>query len=284
MRRFVLTALLILAASSTSWADPTVTLALEAVKDGQTVGKNMPIHWTITATVSTGDNEGLALIAIDLVQDAGNASFFDLPPADEVPTGMTNFSRPAGISNPGEGAPTGYIGVQRGTAGQMNLVQIGGGQNTFGEALPPGTGVGESANIVGAVGQGGSPQVIASGTFSAPQTPGIHTFRLENALANVLTVINPLPDFSPVQSVTVTFAPQSITFTVWDYGIGDLNCDGAVNGFDIDAFVAVLGATPPGYLEYYAIYPDCDHMLADLNGDGAVNGFDIDAFVALLGG
>ncbi|MBU0639154.1 MAG: hypothetical protein KKB50_09845 [Planctomycetes bacterium] len=64
---------------------------------------------------------------------------------------------------------------------------------------------------------------------------------------------------------------------------GDLNCDGAVNGFDIDVFVLVLGSTPP-YDDYYGVYPDCDHTLADCNGDGQVNGFDIDAFTALLGG
>ncbi|MBU0640367.1 MAG: hypothetical protein KKB50_16000 [Planctomycetes bacterium] len=68
------------------------------------------------------------------------------------------------------------------------------------------------------------------------------------------------------------------------YALGDLNCDGMVNGFDIDAFVLALNATPPDYPEYYAVYPDCDHMLADINQDGLVNGFDIDAFVALLGG
>ncbi|MBU0638438.1 MAG: hypothetical protein KKB50_06195 [Planctomycetes bacterium] len=63
---------------------------------------------------------------------------------------------------------------------------------------------------------------------------------------------------------------------------GDVNCDGAINGFDIDAFVLVLGATPPGFQEYYDVYPLCDHMRADCNGDGEVNGFDIDSFVLLL--
>ncbi|MBU0640688.1 MAG: immune inhibitor A [Planctomycetes bacterium] len=66
--------------------------------------------------------------------------------------------------------------------------------------------------------------------------------------------------------------------------LGDLNCDGAVNGFDIDAFVLLLNATPPNYPEYYAAYPDCDHLLGDMNDDGLINGFDIDGFVALLGG
>ncbi|MBU0639778.1 MAG: thrombospondin type 3 repeat-containing protein [Planctomycetes bacterium] len=64
--------------------------------------------------------------------------------------------------------------------------------------------------------------------------------------------------------------------------MGDLNCDGVLNGFDIDAFVLALQATPPSYPEYYAQYPDCDIYLADINGDGQVNGFDIDPFVDLL--
>jgi hypothetical protein len=61
---------------------------------------------------------------------------------------------------------------------------------------------------------------------------------------------------------------------------GDLNCDGAVNAFDIDPFVLAL--TSPD--AYAAAFPACDYMLADVNGDGAVNAFDIDPFVNLLTG
>jgi hypothetical protein len=59
---------------------------------------------------------------------------------------------------------------------------------------------------------------------------------------------------------------------------GDLNCDGAVNGYDIDPFVLAL--TDP--TAYGTAFPGCDYMLADINGDGAVNGYDIDPFVSLL--
>ena len=62
--------------------------------------------------------------------------------------------------------------------------------------------------------------------------------------------------------------------------IGDMNCDGMVNFFDIDGFV--LAVTDPS--AYEATYPDCDIMLADCNGDGEVNFFDIDAFVELIVG
>ncbi|NLG44477.1 MAG: hypothetical protein GX547_14640, partial [Phycisphaerae bacterium] len=67
------------------------------------------------------------------------------------------------------------------------------------------------------------------------------------------------------------------------YGLGDLNCDNAVNVFDIDPFVLAL-TSGAGFEAYYAVYPDCDAMLADANGDGAVNVFDIDPFVELLVG
>ncbi len=64
------------------------------------------------------------------------------------------------------------------------------------------------------------------------------------------------------------------------FDLGDMNCDGSVDFFDIDGFV--LAVTDPA--AYEAAYPDCDLMLADVNGDGEVNFFDIDAFVALIVG
>jgi hypothetical protein len=61
---------------------------------------------------------------------------------------------------------------------------------------------------------------------------------------------------------------------------GDMNCDGAVNTFDIDPFVLAL-TNPSGYA---VAHPDCGILSADVNGDGAVNAFDIDPFVLLLTG
>jgi hypothetical protein len=61
---------------------------------------------------------------------------------------------------------------------------------------------------------------------------------------------------------------------------GDLNCDGAVNAFDIDPFVLAL-TDPTGYA---AAFPGCIILNADCNGDGLVNAFDIDPFVLILTG
>lgn len=62
--------------------------------------------------------------------------------------------------------------------------------------------------------------------------------------------------------------------------VGDMNCDGEVNNFDIDAFVLAL--TDPA--AYAIAYPDCDPMNGDVNGDGRLDNFDIDPFVDLLTG
>jgi hypothetical protein len=62
--------------------------------------------------------------------------------------------------------------------------------------------------------------------------------------------------------------------------LGDLNCDGALNAFDIDPFVLAL-SDPAGYA---TVYPDCNPNLADCNSDGTVDAFDIDAFVDVLTG
>jgi len=66
--------------------------------------------------------------------------------------------------------------------------------------------------------------------------------------------------------------------------LGDLNCDGTVDNFDIDAFVLALVSAPqePPFDGYDAAYPECDHMLADCNEDGTVDNFDIDTFAALV--
>ena len=61
--------------------------------------------------------------------------------------------------------------------------------------------------------------------------------------------------------------------------LGDLNCDGALNGADIDPFFLALG-DPAGY---GTAFPECTSALADMNCDGHVDGADIDAFFLCLG-
>ena len=68
---------------------------------------------------------------------------------------------------------------------------------------------------------------------------------------------------------------------VWQTSIGvmgDLNCDGVADVFDVDAFVsAILDAE-----RYASEYPTCHRLLADCDYDGAADVFDIDSFVDLI--
>ncbi len=251
----------------------TVTFTLTSPQSGHSVAPGAVISWTIQLSDSTGDNLGLALFATDLFQDPNNPAKLDIPPgtAASIPSIMNGFNRPGGITNPGEGgALSGYIGVQRGTAGQKNLIQIGGGQNTFGQAGSGG--IGTDPNVDGGIGQSGA-QTVLSGSFPAPNVSGAYTFRLQNAVANVLTQIHAPPAFSSVAQAAVNLTNASFTFTVTPPGVcrGDCNCDGQINFADIDPFVAVLaGGTP------------CSFENCDVNGDGNINFNDIDPFVALL--
>jgi len=270
----------VLATALVASATPTATLTLESTKNGLTVQPSATIDWTIKVLVSSGDNNGLALVSTDFTQDANNPALFILPPAAGVPAGMTNFARPAGIANPDEGGLAGYRGVQRPFTGTTkNLIQIGGGQNTFGAALPSGTGIGESATVVTGVGQG-TAQTVATGSFAAPAPAGTYTFRLANGLANVLDLNSP-PGFSKAVAATVTL-PAALTFTVQlgpTICHGDMNCDGRVTFADIDPFVAALS----GESAWNVSHPNCPWLNADCNGNGTVNFADIDPFVAVIG-
>lgn len=76
------------------------------------------------------------------------------------------------------------------------------------------------------------------------------------------------------ESTNVSLRPK-VTITYTAYARGDLNCDGFVNNFDIDAFVlAILDPTA-----YDVTYPMCTIITGDIDDSGATNNFDIDAFV-----
>ena len=59
---------------------------------------------------------------------------------------------------------------------------------------------------------------------------------------------------------------------------GDVNCDGQINGKDIQAFVVAV--TTPG--AYAAAYPGCNILNADTNSNTTADAGDIPSFLALL--
>jgi hypothetical protein len=259
-------------------ASGTATFNISSPSNGATVGPGTSIEWTITVSVSPGDNLGPALGAVDLAADAANPAFFDLP-AGETPLDMTDFDRPDGISNPGPGGVgSAYAGTPMGTTGSKNLVQIGGAQNTFGV---PGNGIGLDYDVRGGVGQSG-PQILATGSFPAPATPGLYALNLASPLANTLDAIATPPDFSPVSGAAALIGAGQITFTVQAICIGDLNCSGVVGFDDINPFVTYMSNMPA----WQAQFPGCNPLNGDINCDGTYGqgSFgDINPFVALMG-
>lgn len=250
---------LTLASLAAAASAQTVTVMLSSPQNGQNVSAGATINWTIGFTASGGDNEGLALLVADLVQDEGNPATLDIPPAGSVPGAMANFARPAGITN-----PAGYSGTQVGAAGARNLLQIGGGQNTFGVAPPSGSGLGQSVNVVSGVGQSGA-VTLASGSFTAPGTPGEYTFRLANVRANTLVDRNNAPAFSPVSDALVDATAGTITFSVGGSScVGDLDGDNDVDLSDLAVMLANYGTTSGAGPEDGDTDSDGDVDLTDL--------------------
>ena len=133
---------------------------------------------------------------------------------------------------------------------------------------------------------------------SEPLALGVCTIELAEGAGNLVVTTDPFNPGAAIVRYSVDLVTAGLdgsgTVVVTDCGgntcevpvaltgggmsIGDLNCDGNVNFFDIDPFV--LAMLDPD--EYAAMYPDCDILLADCNGDGLVSFFDIDCFVALI--
>ena len=120
------------------------------------------------------------------------------------------------------------------------------------------------------IGQGPGGQLVATGTFTAPATPGSYSFLLANGVANVLTAVNPPPQHSPTESASVDVTGGVMSFIVCLPG--DVNGDFVVTTDDVGHFVSAL-------LDPMGEFASC---AADVNGDGNVDGKDIQHFVDAL--
>ncbi len=270
-KRFsVSVAAILVAAPAAHTSGSTVTFTLSSTLDGAVVDAGQTVDWSISITVSQGDNLGLAGVTVDLVQDQANPQRFDIPPADGVPAGMIGFAAPAGIGNPGGGPGAGYVGTQLGPVDERDLVQIGGMQNTFGVA---GSTMGLDVTVDTGIGQLPGGQLIASGSFAAPAAAGSYTFNISHAAANTLQAVNPAPQYSATSPAAVIIADGDLEFTVCRKGDADGDFSLSLDG-DVPAFVSAMLDTP-GEGSYAA-------CASDLDGDGDVDGADIPGFVAAL--
>jgi hypothetical protein len=258
-----------LAVAPLALAAGTVSFSLSSPSHGATVAPGATLSWSISVAVSTGDNLGLALASVDLVPSPANPAGIFLTPGG-VPAAMASFSRPDGISNPGPGG-TGYGGTPMASAGGQSLVQIGGAQNTFGA---PAAGIGLDAFVEAGVGQAAA-ELLSSGSFTAPTTPGTYSVTLANSIANTLSAVNAPPDFSPVTRATAVPAAASITFTVGAACPGDITGDGQVSQADLGVLLAAFN-TCPGDAGYVP-------AAGALAGDACVTQADLGVLLANFG-
>ncbi len=104
------------------------------------------------------------------------------------------------------------------------------------------------------------------GQFATVSTEPVHSFN---------------PQMNDLAEVTWAYGRELIEPDIRlmrRFPLGDLNCDGATNAFDIEPFVAAMIDREA----YAARYPQCDPLLADVNGDTVVDSFDIEPFIRML--
>jgi len=147
-------------------------LNLSAESSGQnrvTVTPGSTVSYSVVGELSDGGSLGLAMVSFDLSFSGGPLSQGTAPTSSP----MSNFVAPVGLNN-----PAGYGGTVQGGV----LRQVGGAQNTIINSLAP-LPVG---SVITGVAQPGSPQVLLTGTITAPTQVGTYTLSIDNVMGNVL--------------------------------------------------------------------------------------------------
>jgi len=175
-------AVIVLVAASASHATITWTMDLLPTSS-TTVVPGGSVSYEIVGVLGGDANMGLALTSVDL--HASYATPNGLPRALPGPD-MYSFVRPWGYTNPPGPAdddplnPSGYGGTPM---GDTWLKQIGGGQNTIGNA-PEGAPF-PIGDVVLGIGQ--TPVQVAFGATNLPTVPGVYTLTLSALSANAIT-------------------------------------------------------------------------------------------------
>ena len=270
------------------------TLNFQGDATGQVVGRTYDSTTPATTGVYLNSNAGVACTVV-VTADAGGT------PLDEIAIGQSVFVTVSAQVTAGANSTTGQqngvmqfvqdvaidtagvfavVGVTAegsyattraalqtpvGTNGDLGIATVNGYTTSFTEGLSGASALFTVELIaVGAGSVNVSATPAAEAKFAASSPHGLKVGHTDN---------NGNPASSNYAGATLALSAN--------YSFGDLNCSGAVDNFDIDAFVLAL-TSAPDFTAYYAVYPDCDATLADVNEDGSVNNFDIDPFVDLL--
>lgn len=194
------------------------TVELRIVTDGNASSANVAndavVNVFIQGRVVGGTTDGLALWGAN-VSPSGTLAF-DLTDTSAfllaAPVSMANFDRNLGLTNPPGPVPA-DLGVKtgyKGTASGVELLQVGGGQNTIGNTDPPAFPVGPVVDEVGNAGY----EDFAVGTLTAPSAgSGTIIIGCNTAFANLLS------DFAagspyPVEAATSVDCVGDLTINV----------------------------------------------------------------------
>jgi hypothetical protein len=207
-----------------------------------TVGNSVSVDVLIQGRV-IGDGggaaaeDGLALWGSNLNKGGAEAALLDLDPTMgdflmTAPAGdMDNFDRNLGLTNPpgpGEASYTGYSGTLSG----VNLLQLGGGQNTIGNTDPPVYPVGPVVLDVA----NDAWTDLATGSWTTPASGnGQVTLALAAPFANVISAPAPGAAPFPVEAATsvTVVAGLTINFGLAACANTDVDCNGTTNAGDI---------------------------------------------------
>ena len=109
---------------------------------------------------------------------------------------------------------------------------------------------------------------------------------VEQVIAAVQQALAPGGDVEGTKDLLESFNEQGcpLSGSIPTGVLGDVNCDGVINMFDVDLFaVALATATDdPPFGEYFSRNSACNPMRADMDQNGVVDLFDVEPFVDLL--
>ena len=191
------------------------------------------VTFAVRGELTDNDNQGLAMFAFDMSFDGG--ALTQLTPG----ANMAPFVAPMGINN-----PAGFGGTSDGAA----LLQIGGAQNTINNTFAPQP----SGMVQTGLCALGSPETLATGSLTAPATPGTYTLSVSNLFANAidpLTIGNPFWAVDPVGPGTLT----GLTIIVADCA-PQIECPGQQNS---------VGCVPVMAMSGYASFTDQSTLTLD---------------------
>lgn len=147
-------------------------LNLRAESGGRSVAIATPgaqVSYSIVGELSDTSSMGLAMVSFDLAFSGGPLT----QAANPVSNPMQNFASPQGLSN-----PAGFGGTVVGGT----LVQVGGAQNTIMNSFASAP----IGSVLTDVAQAGSPEVLVTGTLTAPTQCGTYVLTIDNVMGNVI--------------------------------------------------------------------------------------------------